>query len=223
MRLILVALSFCVSLPAFAQTGTSSVSTGGDQRERLLLLQSRLDAFETDMQRAEARVAGLRTSAVEGRVARTTVLIVHKNEVEGSFDLVKARYLLDGAVLLDRDNRDGKLADATVLQLFDGGLDPGEHTIEFELNFRGKAVGPFTYLEGYEFRVRSRVPKKFNVVEGQSNRIDVVATQKDDVTIEPQARLTVRIDTSYDQSKLTVPAETAPPPAKKAPETPDIQ
>ncbi len=180
----------------------------------------RLDAFEEDIKRAEARVAGLRASAVSGQVARTTVLIVHRNEVDGPFELIRVSYFLDGTILHEQDNTDGKLAEAPVIQLYDGSLDPGQHKIEFELNFRGQAVGPFTYLEGYEFRVRSRVPKTFEVVDGQHNRIDVVATEKDDMTVEPQARLTVRLDVvQEDAAGNKISSPTAP---DETPTTPPI-
>jgi hypothetical protein len=101
-------------------------------------------------------------------------------------------YILDGNVILESDNKSGQLSEDVPLQLFNGPIRAGPHEIQVQMRVRGEAFGPFTYLEGYKFNIKSKYV--FQVIDGRTNLLSIVAAQKDDITLEPQDRLTVRYD-----------------------------
>ena len=213
---VALTLALCLGAPAWAQDGAApeaapaapeaapaataaprsapSVSEAAvaDHRSQLLKFQERIDALTARVERTSSRVAALKVSALSGTVVRTRALISHKNEAGSGFTMEHATYILDGQTILDRDNTDGRLDEGELLQLFSGPIAPGDHEVRVVVRVRGQAYGPFTYLEGYKFNIQSRYV--FQVVDGQLNRLDIVTTQKGDITVEPQDRLTVRYD-----------------------------
>jgi hypothetical protein len=213
-RPVAMTLALCLGAPAWAQEAptaepaapapavaptpkaapTVNEAAVADHRGQLLKFQERIDVLAKRVDRAEARVGALRTSALSGTVVRTRAIISHKNEAGSGFTMERATYILDGQTILDRENTDGRLDEAEPLQLFSGPIGPGDHELRVAVRVRGQAYGPFTYLEGYKFNIQSRYV--FQVVEGQLNRLDIVTTQKGDITVEPQDRLTVRYDAS---------------------------
>lgn len=165
-----------------------------DYRTQLLSFRERIDVMTKRIERAEMRVNALKTSALSGVVVRTRAIISHLSEAGNGFTVERATYILDGQTIFDRENTDGRLDEGEPLQLFSGPIGPGDHELKVAVRMRGQAYGPFTYLEGYKFNIQSRYT--FQVAEGQLNRLDVVTTQKPDLTLEPQDRLTVRYDAS---------------------------
>jgi hypothetical protein len=173
-------------------TASASAGAVGDHEVLVESLQSRLDVLAGRVGRLEDRVGLLRETALGGRIAETRAVIVHKNELGSAFELERARYVLDGGILLEKADANGNLAGAEALVLFDGRIEPGEHLLEVELVCRGGSFGVFSYIQSYRFRVTSRYVMR--VREGRTNRLEVVAYQRPDITLEAPERLSVRYD-----------------------------
>lgn len=182
-----------------------SASAVKDHQAQLMRFQERIADLTRRIEQSEARTAALKSSALSGKVVRTHATILHSNDLGGGLALDHITYILDGRTILDRENSDGRLTGTEALQLFNGPIRAGEHEIQVLLSVRGQAYGPFTYLEGYKFKIKSKY--MFQVVDGRSNRLSIVPTQKDDITLEPQDRLTVR----YDVELLDVPPDAKQP------------
>lgn len=127
-------------------------------------------AFDLRVQALEEKVHGLKEQVfrskahlllLDERVAGgdlrhgTRAVIVHRNEMRGAFYLESLTYLLDGEPIFTRVDTRGELADAEAVEVFRGRMVPGRHTIAVEASYRGRGWGPFSYLEGYKYRVRS--------------------------------------------------------------------
>lgn len=194
-------LVLAAASPSGAETLTSTASSAAATDHRVLIesLQGRLDTILGRLDRVADKVSVLRETALGGDVAQTRAFIVHKNELGSAFVLERARYLLDGGVLLDRTDSNGNLSSIDELVLYDGRIGPGDHLIDVELVCRGGGFGLFSYVESYRFRVTSKYV--FQVREGRTNRLEVTAFQKPDITLEAAQRLTVR----YDAEVLTAP------------------
>ncbi len=39
--------------------------------------------------------------------------------------------------------------------MFNGALPPGDHVVQVDVELQGSVLGPFSYLRGYRFQVRS--------------------------------------------------------------------
>lgn len=194
------------ALPALGQdapAGKTSASAAAIENHRATLLDftNRIADLQRRIARAEKRAEVLKASALTGQVAQTRAVILHANGLGGGFTMDHATYTLDGKVIYDGDNKDGRLDAGEALQLFAGPIRAGDHDLTVAMKVRGRAYGPFTYLEGYKFNIQSKYV--FQVIEGRANRLEIIATQKDDITLEPQDRLTV----SYEASVADVSAK----------------
>jgi len=106
-------------------------------------------------------------------------------------ELTRARPIgkVDGETLLERSEG---LKQSKTIGLYSGFLASGEHLLEVEAMVRSGTFGVFSYAEGYSFNVKSRYV--LEVKEGRVNLLDVVFTQKEDISLPPEERLTVRYD-----------------------------
>ena len=172
-------------------TSTQSLPKSADHRAQLNAFSLRVDALKRKVSGVEARVEGLKQTVLLGTVLATRARVVHRNEMSGSFRLEKAIYRLDGGQIFAGGDKEG-LSDGPEVVLFDGPLSPGPHAVEVEMVFRGAAVGVFTYLQGYKFKVRSRY--LLDVVEGRNTVLRVVAYEADDISVEAKERFKLRYD-----------------------------
>lgn len=180
---------------ALAQAAATATATGAwapapvaDHELLIADLRARLAGLSTRVGLVTDQVDLLQETALGADVSETRAIIVHRNELEG-FTLERARYLLDGGLLMDKADTNGALASIEELVLFDGKIPAGEHVLEVEVVCRGGGFGVFSYVEAYRFRLRSRYV--LQVREGRINRLDVALYRKPDITLEPAERLGV--------------------------------
>lgn len=101
--------------------------------------------------------------------------VVFRNEMSSAFVLMRTLAVLDGDVLFDAQVDDnGSLPSEIVLHR--GALPPGEHTLQILLKLRGHGYGPFAYLRGYRFEVKSS--HSFTVKEGDAFRLAAIAWER---------------------------------------------
>jgi len=108
----------------------------------------------------------------------------------GSFRLAKATFLLDGAPIFNKSDESGSLADRELINLFDGPVMPGDHTLSVVLHYRGHGYGIFSYLKGYSFKTRSS--RTFTVNEGKALTLEVIGYEKGGITTPLEERPDVR-------------------------------
>jgi len=127
---------------------------------------------------------------LDRKIAGAKAMIVFRNEMGGSFRLVKAIFLLDGAPIFTKSDESDDLSDRDVINLFDGPVMPGDHTLSAVLHYRGHGYGIFSYLKGYSFKTRSS--RTFTVNEGKALKLEVVGYEKGGVTTPLDERPDVR-------------------------------
>jgi hypothetical protein len=124
-------------------------------------------------------------------------IIALENSMGGSFVAIQAVVTLDGAPIFKKSDDDGIL-DAGELEVFNGAILPGEHTLSVLFVYRGAGYGIFSYLQGYRFKVRSST--KFNVKEGKGIKIKVIGYEKGDQDTKMEDRPAIK----YVQQKIDV-------------------
>jgi hypothetical protein len=220
-KLLLVTGVCCLVLaglqrPALAEEADASVATEAgaeqvaersltspDDRDagrysvRLRDLETRISMLQEQIYRSKARLSLLAESVISGVIAGSKAVIVHRNEMGSSFKLVRAVFALDGAPVFSRADEDGEgLNDSDEIELFNGSIVPGEHTLSVNLEYRGHGYGIFSYLKGYHFMVRSS--HAFTAAEGKMIQLRVVAYEKGGPTTpleeRPDVRYVERID-----------------------------
>ncbi|MHC4224843.1 MAG: hypothetical protein ACYSUN_12695 [Planctomycetota bacterium] len=168
--------------PAKADKGTYSV--------RLRDLEDRINRLKEQIFRSKARLSLLAETVLDRKIAGARAQIQFRNEMGGSFRLTKATFLLDGGPVFNKSDEGGSLAERDVIDLFDGPVMPGDHTLSVVLHYRGHGYGIFSYLKGYSFKVRSS--RTFTVGEGKAVKLEIVGYEKGGVTTPLEERPAVR-------------------------------
>lgn len=135
----------------------------------------------------------LNTSETKGAKA----ILALENKMSGSFVLIQAVVNLDGAPIFKKTDDDG-LLEGGEMEVFNGAILPGEHTLSVLLVYRGAGYGIFSYLKGYRFKVRSS--HKFKVKEGKGVKLTVVGYEKGNEETKMENRPAVK----YVEQKIAV-------------------
>ena len=167
-----------VPIPAQADGATYSV--------RLRDLEARVDELKDQIRRSHTRLSLLSDTILTGGAAGSRAEIIFHNEMSSAFRLIKAAFIIDGAVQYNRQDETGVLADQKEIPLFSGSMPPGDHMVQAVLQFQGNGYGVFTYLRGYKFDVRNA--HSFTVVEGKSLVVTGTSLEKGGVTTPLEQR-----------------------------------
>ncbi|AKV01725.1 Dihydrolipoamide acetyltransferase component of pyruvate dehydrogenase complex [Labilithrix luteola] len=156
---------------------------------RLRDLESRVDELKDQIRRSHTRLALLSDTILSGGAAGSRAEVIFHNEMSSAFRLIRALFVVDGAVQYNRADESGALADQKEIPVFSGSIPPGDHTVQVVLNFQGNGFGVFTYLRGYKFEVKSA--HSFTAVEGKSLSLVATALEKGGVTTPLEQRPTI--------------------------------
>jgi len=177
----------------------------GSYSVRLKDLEDRVNRLKEQIFRSKARLSLLAETVLDRKIAGAKAIISFRNEMGGSFWLTKATILLDGGPIFNKTDEGGNLAERDVIELFDGPVMPGDHTLSVVLQYRGHGYGIFSYLKGYSFKVRSS--RTFTVGEGKAIKIEVVGYEKGGVTTALEERPAVRYAESTGEFESAATAE----------------
>lgn len=125
--------------------------------------------------RARVR-AELLADSMPDPIQGVQVRIALDNRVDRAFRLVSASLALDGQVLWQRAS---EAIEPRRIEVFDGSIVDGDHSLAAALTYRGRAFGVFTYLEGYRLRVSGSC--SFSLATGPPVRMRVLVTERGSV------------------------------------------
>ena len=162
----------------------------GTYTVRLRDLEDRVNRLKEQIFRTKARLSLLAETVLEKKIAGAQANISFRNEMGGSFRLHKASILLDGGPIFQETDESGSLSKRQHIELFEGPVAPGDHTIEVVLQYKGHGYGIFSYLKGYTFKIKSNFT--FTVEEGKSIKLQIIGFEKGDPTTPLEERPAVR-------------------------------
>tara|TARA_B100001250_G_scaffold396249_1_gene402044 strand:+ start:213 stop:929 length:717 start_codon:yes stop_codon:yes gene_type:complete len=177
------------------KTKSAPVSANsGDDAYRLKItdLQGRVDELKEKIFRTKTRLAILKESILSTTIAGAEARLIHRNEMGASFNLEKVIYSLDGTPIFSKVDADGDLGDQKELQIFDGPIVPGNHTVSVVMVYRGNGFGIFSYLRGYVFTLRSS--HTFHAEEGKRIQVKVVGYEKGGISTDLKDRPDIRFE-----------------------------
>jgi hypothetical protein len=195
----------CIALPGLALAETAPpaappaadparpalAAEGGDLEVRTL--EERVSDLKEKIFRTKARLVNLQEMVIGGDVSSgSKAVLVHRNEMGGSFYLESASYALDGAPIYSKVDVEGDLDQRAEFEIFNGRVVPGSHQLSVQLVYRGHGYGVFSYLEGYRFKVQSSYT--FDAEPGKVNTVKVVGFEKGGITAVLEDRPAVRYD-----------------------------
>ncbi|WP_164006882.1 dihydrolipoamide acetyltransferase [Pyxidicoccus trucidator] len=212
--------------PQAAQASESVAPAGGPQTAdeafdtRVKTLEEQVVDLKEKIYRSKARLLLLQESVLGGDVSTgSRAVILHKNEMGGSFLLESVAYALDGAPIYTQVDTEGDLGKRLEFEIFNGRIVPGQHQIAVRLVYRGNGYGVFSYLEGYKFKVQSSYT--FNAEPGKLSTVRVVGFEQGGMTTDLKDRPAVRydIEVSKDPGRKVPTADGTPDAATTSSET----
>jgi hypothetical protein len=199
--------------PAPAEPGANAPATSqGSYTVRLHDLERRVNELKEQIFRSKARLNLLKETVLHGVIAGARAVITHRNEMGAMYTPIRYVYALDGQEIYAKADESGKLGDQKEIEVFNGSITPGNHTLSVQMIYQGNGFGVFSYLKGYKFIARSS--RTFTAPEGKQLQLKVVGFEKGNpVTTDPKDRPAVDFRESLVADKDTLPKSSAP--AKK--------
>jgi len=165
---------------------------GATYAVRLKDLEQRIDELKEQIRRSHTRLSLLTDTILSGGLAGSRSEISFQNDMSAAFRLVRALFVLDGAVQYNKSDDTGALAEQKEIPIFSGSIPPGDHTVQILLQFQGSGYGVFSYLKGYHFEARSS--HSFTAVEGKTLSLQIISYEKGGVTTPLEERPAVRFN-----------------------------
>lgn len=176
-------------LLALAWPSTTLAQSPPEPADDLRRLSRAAQELRADVGQSYRRLAAIATR-LRGDDDAARFTITHRDEVGPFYRLVEITYALDGVQLVHRRDESGALARHRV-EVHDGLLRPGDHTLSVVLRYVGEGGELISYLRGYRFAVRSS--HAFMAPPGRHVRLEVRAfTRGPDVPYEDRLGVSFR-------------------------------
>jgi hypothetical protein len=173
-------------------------------------LEQRVNELKEQIFRSKARLSLLKETVLHGVVAGARAVITHRNEMGSLYTPVRYAFAIDGQEVYSKSDESGKLRDQKEIEIFNGSIAPGNHTMSVNMVYQGNGYGVFSYLKGYKFNVHDS--RTFTAPEGKQLQMKIVNFEKGNpITTDPKDRPAVDFRESLIADKDAV----AKPPAKK--------
>jgi hypothetical protein len=153
---------------AAADTGAHTV--------RLRALERNVNELKEQVFRTRARLNLLKETVLGGVIGASRCVIKHKNEMGATFRLIKAVYALDGVQIFNKADDTGRLSEMAEFDVYNGAIQPGNHTITVQFVYQGHGFGVFSYLKGYKFKASSS--HTFVAADSKATVLTVVGYEK---------------------------------------------
>ena len=192
--------------PVKPSPGENALPVTSDEafQTRVKTLEEQVVDLKEKIYRTKARLLLLQETVLGGDLSSgARAVLVHKNDMGGSFALDSVAYALDGAPILTRTDKDGDLSKRPEFEIFNGRIVPGQHQVAVRLVYRGKGFGVFSYLEGYKFTVSSSYT--FSAEPGKVTTVKIVGYEKGGITTDLKDRPAVRYDVEVNREAAPKP------------------
>lgn len=178
-------------------TGATGAMDSATYSVRLRDLEQRINELKEQIRRSHTRLALLSESILSGITAAAKCEVVFDNQMSNAFRLKRIVALYDGAPLSTRTDEKDQIGDMKEVPLYNELVQPGDHTLQFLIEYQGNGYGIFSYLKGYKFEIRSS--RSFTALEGKTVAIRVVGYEQGGPTTpieeKPAVRYTEKVTT----------------------------
>lgn len=185
-----------------AETTAASPTGIVDQGYELKLrgLEERVNELKEKIFRTKARILQLQETVVSESIGvGARAVLIHCNEMGGSFKLLSVKYALDTQPVFKKIDVDGDLDGLADKEVFNANIVPGNHNISVQMVFQGEGYGFLSYVKGYKFTVTSSYT--FTAEEGKVITVRIVGFEKGGLTTKFEEQPAIRYDIQIE--KLT--------------------
>jgi hypothetical protein len=187
---------------------TAAPADGSASAVRLKALERNVNDLKEQVFRTRARLNLLKETVLGGVIGASRCVIKHKNEMGSTFRLIKVVYSLDGVQIMNKVDDTGRLADMPEFDVYNGAIQPGNHTLTVQLVYQGSGFGVFSYLKGYKFKASSS--HTFVAADGKATAVTVLGYEKGGMTTNMEDKPAVEFKVN-----MLAPEGTVSPAAKK--------
>lgn len=140
---------------------------------RVRELETKIDDLKEKVFRSKSRIVLLKETVLSGSLAGSRVVIQHEMRLGPTFKLRRALFSLNGSRIFNEVDKNDSLASQRRIEIYNGSIAPGNHNLSVMLGFQGSGFGLFSYVEGYDFSLRSScsIPAE----EGKTTFVRVIA------------------------------------------------
>lgn len=160
--------------------------------KQLREVSTNLDTLKEDTFTTKSRLLLLREEVLQRSVSGSRLLLRHKNDMGGQYELVQVYYAIDRAPVYSKQDPSGELDSLDDEVLYDHLVAPGAHQLNVLYVYRGKKWGVFRYMADYTFKVESGYD--FIIEEGKAAEIVVTAAEQGGAFTPYEQRPTVTYD-----------------------------
>ena len=162
--------------PAVQPETGAPAADGGAYAVRLKALERNVNDLKEQVFRTRARLNLLKETVLGGVIGASRCVIKHKNDMGASFRLIKAVYALDGVQIFNKADDTGRLSEMNEFDIYNGAIQPGNHTLSVQFVYQGYGFGVFSYLKGYKFKASSS--HTFVAADNKATIVQVVGYEK---------------------------------------------
>jgi hypothetical protein len=149
-----------------------------------------LPAAESSPLPADEPAADVRNDPPAQPSSGTAHAALHfRNDVGAGYELVEARFVMDGAELPTVVTNPARGKDQIV---YAGAVKPGKHVVTTHLTYQGRSRGAFSYMKGYKLKVAS--DQVFTTPENRSLTFTIVGAERKGLTIPLEKRFAVSVE-----------------------------
>ncbi len=165
---------------------------GATYSNRLRGLETKVDELKENLRRSQARLALLQDTVLSGGASGCRAEIDFVNDIGSGLDLVGVTITVDGVVQLSKADETGGLMTTRNYPVLKSAVQPGDHTVQVKLAYRGASSGLFSYMAA--FRIDVKRSGTFQTGEGQLTRVRVHAVEQGGIFAALEQRPAVDIE-----------------------------
>jgi len=169
----------------------------------LRTMEEDVNALKEQVFRSKAILLLLKEIVVQGSAGGSRATIFHVNKLGASYKIESVAYYLDGQGRYSQTDENGNLNTTKELEVWDGAIPPGTHTLSATIKIRGDGMGLFSYVEDYTFTVQAS--DSFEAEEGKACQVRTLIGQKKGITRSFTERVNVTFETRCDPLEAGAP------------------
>ncbi len=158
-----------------APAAPAAATDGATYSVRLRDIETKVDELKENLRRSQARLTLLSDTVLSGGASGCRAEIDFANDIQSGLDLVGVTVTIDGVVQLNKQDESGALMAARSYPVLRAAVQPGDHTVQVKLSYRGEKGGLFSYMAAFHADVKSS--DTFVATEGKLVRVHIAARE----------------------------------------------
>jgi hypothetical protein len=169
----------------------------------LRTMEEDVNGLKEQVFRSKAILLLLKEIVIQGSMGGSRATIWHVDELGAAYKIESVSYYLDGQSRFSQTDSNGDLNSTKELEVWDGAIPPGPHTLSATIKVRGDGMGLFSYVEDYTFTVQAS--DNFEAEEGKACQIRTLVGQKKGIARSFTERVNVTFETRCDPLEAGAP------------------